>query len=50
MGRQFVNSTATIAGVGTALPPSAVQDELWDKYFAQRYAKLFHLQAARFGS
>jgi predicted naringenin-chalcone synthase len=37
MGRQFVNSTATIAGVGTALPPSAVQDELWDGFFARHY-------------
>jgi predicted naringenin-chalcone synthase len=38
MGRQFVNSTATIAGVGTALPPSAVQEELWTGFFAQHYA------------
>ena len=29
---------ATIAGMGTALPPSAVQDELWDGYFARHYA------------
>ena len=29
---------ATIAGLGTALPPSAVQDELWEGYFAQHYA------------
>ncbi len=32
-----MNSTATIAGVGTALPPSAVQDELWDGFFARHY-------------
>jgi predicted naringenin-chalcone synthase len=38
MGRQFVNSTATIAGVGTALPPSAVQEDLWTGFFAQHYA------------
>jgi predicted naringenin-chalcone synthase len=33
-----VKNTATIAGVGTALPPSAVQDELWDGFFAQHYS------------
>jgi predicted naringenin-chalcone synthase len=33
-----VNSTATIAGVGTALPPSAVQEELWTGFFARHYA------------
>jgi predicted naringenin-chalcone synthase len=33
-----VNSTATIAGVGTALPPSAVQEDLWTGFFAQHYA------------
>jgi alpha-pyrone synthase len=33
-----VNRSATIAGLGTALPPSAVQDELWEGFFAQRYA------------
>jgi predicted naringenin-chalcone synthase len=33
-----VNSTATIAGVGTALPPSAVQEELWAGFFAGHYA------------
>ena len=33
-----MNSTATIAGVGTALPPSAVQEELWTSFFAQHYA------------
>jgi predicted naringenin-chalcone synthase len=32
-----VKSTATIAGVGTALPPSAVQAELWDGFFARHY-------------
>jgi predicted naringenin-chalcone synthase len=30
--------SATIAGIGTALPPSAVQKELWDGFFAQHYA------------
>jgi predicted naringenin-chalcone synthase len=38
MGRQFVNSTATVAGVGTALPPSAVQEDLWTGFFAGHYA------------
>ena len=33
-----MNRTATIAGLGTALPPSAVQDELWDGFFARHYA------------
>ena len=33
-----MNSTATIAGVGTALPPSAVQEDLWTGFFAQHYA------------
>jgi len=32
-----VDRTATIAGLGTALPPSAVQDELWTGYFARHY-------------
>jgi predicted naringenin-chalcone synthase len=32
-----VNRTATIAGLGIALPPSATQDELWSGYFAQHY-------------
>jgi predicted naringenin-chalcone synthase len=32
-----VNS-ATIAGLGTALPPSAVQDDLWEGFFAHHYA------------
>ncbi|OJF16143.1 Type III polyketide synthase [Couchioplanes caeruleus subsp. caeruleus] len=27
-----------IAGLGVALPPSTVQDELWDGYFARHYA------------
>ena len=30
--------TATIAGLGVALPPSAVQDELWTGFFAGHYA------------
>jgi predicted naringenin-chalcone synthase len=30
--------TATIAGLGTAFPPSAVQTELWDGFFAGHYA------------
>ena len=29
---------AVIAGLGTALPPSAAQDELWDGYFTDHYA------------
>ncbi|ROP31574.1 putative naringenin-chalcone synthase [Couchioplanes caeruleus] len=29
---------AVIAGLGVALPPSTVQDELWDGYFARHYA------------
>ena len=33
-----MNSTATIAGVGTALPPSAVQEDLWTGFFAGHYA------------
>ncbi|MEV6600545.1 type III polyketide synthase [Actinoplanes sp. NPDC051346] len=32
------NGQAVIAGLGVALPPSTVQDELWDGYFAQHYA------------
>jgi predicted naringenin-chalcone synthase len=32
-----VNRTATIAGLGIALPPSAAQDELWSGYFAHHY-------------
>jgi predicted naringenin-chalcone synthase len=33
-----VHRSATIAGLGTALPPSAVQDELWEGFFARHYA------------
>jgi predicted naringenin-chalcone synthase len=33
-----VKRTATIAGIGTALPPSAVQDDLWDGFFARHYS------------
>jgi alpha-pyrone synthase len=33
-----VDRTATIAGLGTALPPSAVQDDLWTGYFSRHYA------------
>jgi predicted naringenin-chalcone synthase len=33
-----VNRTATIAGLGTALPPSAVQDDLWEGFFSRHYA------------
>ena len=29
---------AVIAGLGTALPPSAAQDELWEGYFTEHYA------------
>ncbi|MFB9691583.1 type III polyketide synthase [Amorphoplanes digitatis] len=28
---------ATIAGLGTALPPSATQSELWESFFSERY-------------
>ena len=33
-----MNGTATIAGIGIALPPSAVQQDLWDGFFAGHYA------------
>ncbi|MGK5679574.1 type III polyketide synthase [Actinoplanes sp. URMC 104] len=33
-----MNRNATIAGLGTALPPRAVQDDLWDGYFERHYA------------
>ncbi|GGL02974.1 type III polyketide synthase [Mangrovihabitans endophyticus] len=33
-----MNETATIAGMGVGLPPSAVQDELWEGFFANHYA------------
>ena len=32
-----MNRNATIAGLGTALPPSAVQNDLWDGFFAEHY-------------
>jgi len=32
-----VNRNATIAGLGIALPPSAVQDDLWEGYFARHF-------------
>ena len=32
-----MNSTATIAGLGIALPPSANQQDLWDGFFAGHY-------------
>ncbi|MEU8815967.1 type III polyketide synthase [Actinoplanes sp. NPDC048796] len=32
-----MNNDATIAGVGISLPPSVVQDELWDGYFERHY-------------
>lgn len=32
-----MNNEATVAGVGTALPPAVVQGELWDGYFARHY-------------
>jgi alpha-pyrone synthase len=32
-----VNNDVTIAGVGISLPPSMVQDDLWDGYFARHY-------------
>lgn len=31
------SSRAVIAGIGTALPPSALQDDLWEGFFAQHY-------------
>src|SRR5918997_35322 len=37
-GEAHLNRTATIAGLGTALPPSALQDELWEGFFAGHYA------------
>jgi predicted naringenin-chalcone synthase len=33
-----VNRRATIAGLGTALPPSADQVDLWEGYFARHYS------------
>ncbi len=33
-----MRSNAIIAGLGTALPPSAVQEDLWNGYFARHYA------------
>ena len=33
-----MDRTATIAGVGTALPPAAVQEELWTGFFARHYS------------
>jgi predicted naringenin-chalcone synthase len=33
-----ITSTATIAGIGTAHPPSATQAALWDGFFAAHYA------------
>jgi predicted naringenin-chalcone synthase len=32
-----VNRSAIITGLGTALPPSAAQDDLWNGYFADHY-------------
>ena len=33
-----MNRTATITGLGIALPPSARQEDLWSGYFARHYA------------
>jgi predicted naringenin-chalcone synthase len=33
-----VDRNAIIAGLGTALPPSVVQEDLWDGFFARRFA------------
>jgi predicted naringenin-chalcone synthase len=33
-----VKRTATIAGIGVALPPSSVQEDLWDGFFDRHYA------------
>ncbi|GAB2582708.1 chalcone synthase [Paractinoplanes abujensis] len=32
-----MNRNATIAGLGTALPPSAVQTDLWENFFSHHY-------------
>jgi len=32
------NGQAAIAGLGVALPPSAVQDDLWENFFSEHYA------------
>ena len=32
------NGQAAVAGIGVALPPSAVQDDLWENFFAEHYA------------
>jgi predicted naringenin-chalcone synthase len=32
------NGRAVIAGLGVALPPTAVQSELWERYFSHHYA------------
>ena len=39
--------TATIAGLGTAMPPEARQDELWSGFFARHYAGAQHGLAER---
>ena len=31
-------AVATVAGIGTAHPPSATQEELWQGFFANHYA------------
>jgi predicted naringenin-chalcone synthase len=33
-----VNRDAIIAGMGTAMPPTVVQEEVWDGFFARRFA------------
>lgn len=33
-----MTGAAVISGLGVALPPSVTQDEIWDGFFAQRYA------------
>src|SRR3954453_907184 len=33
-----VDRSAIIAGLGIALPPSAVQEDLWTGFFARRFA------------
>ena len=33
-----MNRNAIIAGLGISLPPSVVQDEVWDGFFARRFA------------
>jgi predicted naringenin-chalcone synthase len=40
-------STASIAGIGVAYPPSMTQDELWDGFFARHYGGVQRALARR---